>query len=105
MRARFALFGRLAVEVLNQRRTMMLFDKVDDRFRKMVLASQVGTIFHVGDDDQRAHGRLEGFVAIGSLALIFNEVIRLEHLADVVKVSPRGLASHGLQCYRPLPQR
>ena len=32
-------------------------DKLAEELRQMVLASQVRAVFHVGNDDERAHGR------------------------------------------------
>ena len=50
-------FARLAIEVLDQRRAVVLLDEVDDRLGDVVLPRQVGAVFDVRDDDQRAHGR------------------------------------------------
>ena len=56
--------ARPAVEILDQRRAVVLLDEVDDRLRQVVLPGQVGAVLDVGDDDQRAHGRHERFVAV-----------------------------------------
>ena len=53
-----------------------------------MLPGQIGAVFNVRDDDQRAHGRHQRFVPIRFRALVFDEVARLEHFADVVKVRP-----------------
>ena len=47
----------------------MLLDEVDDRLRQMMLPGQIGAVLHVGDDDQRAHGRDERIVPIRARAL------------------------------------
>ncbi len=66
---------------------MVLFDEVDDRLGQIVLAGQIGSVLDVGNDDQRAHGRHERIVPVRAGPLVLDEIVRLEHLADVVKVS------------------
>ena len=78
--------GGLTVEVLDQRRAMVLFNEIDNRLRQAVLSCQVGTVLDVGDDHQRAHGRQQRLVAIRVTPLVLDEVARLEHLANVVEV-------------------
>ncbi len=65
---------------------MMLFDKIDDRLRKMMLTRPSRPVFDVGDDHQRAHSGLERCMPILAKRLVFNKVGGLEHLSDVVKV-------------------
>ena len=76
------------VEVLDQRRAVVLLDQVDDRLGQVVLPAQVDAVLDVADDDQRAHRRGELGVAVGRTDLVLDEVVRLEHLADVVKIGP-----------------
>ncbi len=64
----------------------MLGDEVDDRLRQAILLSQRDAVLDVADDDQRAEGRLEIVVAILA-GLVFDEVLRLEHLADVMEIA------------------
>ena len=47
---------------------------------------QGDAVLHMADDDQGAQGRFELVVTIVA-GLVFDEVVRLEHLADVVKVA------------------
>ena len=56
--------------------------------RQIVLTRQIGTVLDVRDDHQRAHRRQQRLVAILLPSLVLDEVSRLEHLADVVKVRP-----------------
>ena len=65
---------------------MVLLDEVDDRPRQVVLLGQGDAVLDVADDDQRAQGRLQGVVAVLA-GLVLDEVVRLEHLADVVEVA------------------
>ena len=67
---------------------MVLLDQVDDRLGQMVLPAQVDAVLDVADDDQRAHRRRELGVPAGRTDLVLDEVMGLEHLADVVKISP-----------------
>ena len=68
----------------------MLLDEVDDRLGQVVLAREVGAVFHVGDDHQRAHRGDERIVPVVALGLVLDEILRLEHLADVVEVRPHA---------------
>ena len=68
----------------------MLRDQVDDRLREAVLAGQVGPVLDVRDDHQRAHGGSQRLVAVLVGPLVLDEVVRLEHLADVVEVGPHA---------------
>ena len=63
----FLAFAGLAVEVLDQRRAVVLLDEVDDRLGKVVLPREVGAVLHVGDDHQRAHRRHQRVVAVVAL--------------------------------------
>ena len=54
---------RLAIEVFDQRRPVMLFDEVDQRPRQIVLHCQVNAVFDVANDNQRAHRRGKMLVA------------------------------------------
>ena len=47
----FILFDGLLVEVLDESRAVVLFDKVDNSLRNLVLPSQVSSVFDVCDDD------------------------------------------------------
>ena len=59
-----------------------------NRLRQVVLAREVGAVFHVGDDDQRAHGGQQVFMPVALQTLVLDKVVRLEHFADIVKVRP-----------------
>ena len=50
------------------------------------MPGKVGTVFDVCNDYQRTHCRREVFVPVGLLALVLDEVTRLEHFADIVEV-------------------
>ena len=76
----------LVVEVFDQRRAVVLLDQVDDRLGQVVLPAEVDAVLDVADDDQRAHRRGEVGVPVGRADLVLDEVVRLEHLADVVEV-------------------
>ena len=65
----------------------MLLDEIDDRFRQIVLSGQVGPVLDVGDDDQRAHGGHDRVVPVRAGSLVFDEIVGLQHLADVVKIN------------------
>ncbi len=47
---------------------------------------QIDAVFHVPDDDQRAHGRGQMVVLILAAGHILDKIMRLEHLADVMKI-------------------
>ena len=78
------------VEILHQRRAVVLLDQVDDRLRQVMLPGQVGAVLDVGDNHQRAHRRHERLVAAGLGALVLDEIAGLEHLADVVEIGPHA---------------
>ena len=54
--------------------------------RQAILLGQGHAVLDVADDDERAQGRLQGVVAVLA-GLVLDEVVRLEHLADVVEVA------------------
>ena len=74
-------------EILDQGCAVVLLDQVDDALGQVVLATQVDAVFNVSDDDQRAHRRREIGMSACRADLVLDEVVGLEHLADVVKVS------------------
>ena len=76
---------RLAVEILDERRAVVLGDEVDDRRGQTVFPGERDAILHMPNDDKRAQGGLEDIVAVLA-RLVLDEILRLEHLADVVKV-------------------
>ncbi len=82
----FIALAGTAIEVLHQRRAVVLLNEIDDRLRRVCVAEPDRRRPSRAHDDQRAHGRHQSFVAISLLALILHEVVRLEHLADVVVV-------------------
>ncbi len=78
----------LVIEVLDQRRAVVLLDQVDDPLGQVVLSAQVDAVLDVADDDQRAHRRGQVGVPVGCTRLVLDEIVGLEHLADVVEVGP-----------------
>ena len=78
----------LVVEVFDQGGAVVLLDQVDDRLGQVVLPAEVDAVLDVADDDQRAHRRGQLGVAVGRPDLVLDEVVRLEHLADVVEIGP-----------------
>ena len=75
------------IEILDQRRAVVLFDEVDQRLGQVVLVGEIDAVLDVADDDQRAHGRGQMVVpAVGAFGHVLDEVLRLEHLADVVEI-------------------
>ena len=76
----------LAVEVFDQRGAVMLGDEIGDRRRQVVLFRECHPVLDMADDDQRAQRRFEQVVAVLA-GLIFDEVLRFEHFADVVEVT------------------
>ena len=52
------------------------------------MTSEIGTVLHMRDDHQRAHRGLQELVAVSFGPLILNKIRRLQHFADVVKISP-----------------
>ncbi len=75
-----------AVEILDQRGAVMLLDEIDDRPGQAVLLGQGDAVLDMADDDQRAQGRFEVVVAVFA-GLVLDEIVRLEHLADVVEIA------------------
>ena len=65
---------------------MVLLDEIDDRPRQTVLLGERQAVLDVADDDQRAEGRLQVVVPVLT-DLVLHEVVRLEHLADVVEIA------------------
>ena len=83
------VLGGFVIKIFHQRRAVVLFDEVDQRLWQMVLLGQVDAVFDVADDDQRAHGRGQIVVpALFAVGHVLHEVMRLEHLADVVEIRP-----------------
>ena len=82
---RFLNAERFAIEIFHNGRAVVLLDEIDDRLRQLVLAGEGHAVFDVADDDQRAEGRLQDVMAVLA-GLVLDEVLRLEHLADVVIV-------------------
>ena len=80
---------------------MVLFDEVNDGPGQAVLPGQGQAVLDVANDDQGAQGRLERIVPIFT-GLVFDEILRLEHLAHVVEITPyagqQGIGADGLGC-------
>ena len=74
------------VEVLHQGGAVVLLDEIDDGLRQVVLLGEGEPVLDVADDDERAERRLQ-FVVPVLADLVFDEVMRLEHFADVVKIA------------------
>ena len=53
---------------------------------EFVLEGKIDTLFHVREDDERAHGRREIVVRIALEVHVLGEIFRLHQLADVVKI-------------------
>src|SRR6202035_1492489 len=94
-RRRTALLPRPVVEVLDQPGPMVLLDGVADRLRQVVLAGELDALLDVVDEDEGAHRGEELVVAVLPRALVLDEVLRAEDLADVV-VEPAGVSENGV---------
>lgn len=81
----FLLQGAL-VEVIDERVAVVFLDDVDDGLAEAVLAGQVDAFLDVGNDDERAHRGVEQLVGVAIAAVVFDEVLRFDELADVVEV-------------------
>ena len=78
---------RLVEEVLDERGAVVLLDEVDERLGEVVFFRQVDAVLDVADDDEGAHGRGEMLVAaFAAGGDVLDEVLGLEHLADIVEV-------------------
>src|SRR5262249_3347429 len=64
----------------------MLVDEVYNRPRKSVFLCQRHAIFDMSDYDEGAKSGLKRIVTILS-RLVLDEILRLQHLADVVKIA------------------
>ena len=79
------------VKISHQRRSVVLLDKIDDRFRQVVLSGKLGAVLNMGDYHQCAHCRDQRFQTVFLVGgLVFDKVTRLKHLADVVIVRPHA---------------
>ena len=58
---------------------------------------QVGAVLYVGDDHKRAHGWDKRAMSVVALALIFGEVARFEHFADIVE---KAAEQHEIPAHR-----
>ena len=64
---------------------MVLADHIDDARVELVLHGKVHAILDVSDDDERAHGGRERVVrVIAAFVLVFDEVVGLRKLADIM---------------------
>ena len=85
------LFRRGVIEVSHDRCAVMLLDEGKKRAGQLVLLGHLHAVFDVGHDDQQAHGRREVLVTVDRRLLVFDEVLSLLDLADVVvKRADRG---------------
>ena len=75
-------------EVFDQRRAVMLLNQVDDSSGEVMQASQLNSVLDVRNDHDRAHRGIEVVVFVLSTLLVLDEVFRLAHFANVVKVGP-----------------
>ena len=95
------LLQGLDVEVLDDAGAVVHQDGVEDRLGELVLLSDGGTIDDVVDDDPSGLVGLEAVVGVGSAALVLDEELRLERLADVVEVAgnagAQGMGTDGLR--------
>ena len=76
------------IKILHKRRAVMLLDQVDDPLGEVVLPAEIDAVLHVTDDDQGAHRGREVVMPIDAADLVFDEIVRLEHFANVVKIRP-----------------
>ena len=64
----------------------MLLNDVDDLTVEPMFDRQVHAFLHVCHDDQSAHRRSEISMCVSSMPHIFDEVLRLHQLPNVVKI-------------------
>ena len=53
-----------------------------------MVRGQVCTILDMSNNDQRTHRRQQGVMAVIIANLVLDEIFRLEHLANVMKIRP-----------------
>ena len=82
----FLLLHRALVEIINERCAVMFLDDVDHALIEFVFERKIDALFHVSEDDQRAHCRRKIIVRIALEVHVFGEVFRLHQFADVVEI-------------------
>ena len=65
----------------------MLLDGVDNRLAQLVLPGNLDAVLDMGDEDQTGHGGRQLVVLVFAGGLVFDEIQRLFHFADVVVIS------------------
>ena len=64
----------------------MLADDVGDLAVEFVFQRQIDALFHMGDDDERAHRRRQVVVGVVARMHVFREIFGLHEFADIVEV-------------------
>ncbi len=95
----FLLLQGALVEIVNQRRAMVLLDDVDDLAIQIVLEREIHAFFHMRHDDQRAHRGREIVMRIALEVHVLGEVIRLHQFADIVEIGTNA-AERGVRADR-----
>ena len=81
-------FDRLVVEKPDALGAVVLADKVRDDMRHLGLIGHATPFNHMLPNDGGRHFGLQTVVGVATVGLVFDEEMRLEHLADVVIVQP-----------------
>ena len=83
----FLLLDRPLVEIINERRAVMLLDDVNDLLIEAVREREVDAFFDVRDDDEGAHRRGEIVVRVALEVHVLGEVFGFHQFANVVEIS------------------
>ncbi len=96
----FAQFLGLGVKELDEPGAVVLPDDVHDLVTEMILGGKLRPLFGVGEEDEGAHGRGQLVMAVGAVELVFDVVVRVGELADVViergHLAQEAVCAHGL---------
>src|SRR5699024_2790360 len=76
-------FLSLLPEILNQRSTMMCFNKINNHFWKLILTRHFYAIRNVSFDNKGTHARLKLIMFIG-IRLIFRKIVWVFHFTNIV---------------------
>lgn len=95
------IFARLlgfGIEKLDQTRAVVLADDVLDFVAQMVLRGEFRAFFDMRKQDEGAHGRSQLVVPVGAVELVFDVIVGIGQLADVV-VQGRDLAQQAVRAH------